>query len=53
MLMAARGRVQKLKDSGKSLEKAIAAKPFADLDPVWGRGAINADAFVHVIYTTL
>jgi glyoxylase-like metal-dependent hydrolase (beta-lactamase superfamily II) len=53
MLVTARGRVQKLKDSGKSLEKAIAAKPFTDLDPVWGKGAINADAFVRVIYTTL
>jgi glyoxylase-like metal-dependent hydrolase (beta-lactamase superfamily II) len=53
MLVAARGRVQKLKASGKSLEKAIAAKPLADLDPVWGRGTINADTFVHVIYTTL
>ncbi len=53
MLVTARDRVQKLKKSGKSLEEAVAAKPFADLDPVWGKGALNADAFTHVVYTTL
>jgi hypothetical protein len=53
MLVTVRGRVQKLKTSGKSLEAAVAAKPLADLDPVWGKGVLNSDAFVHVVYTTL
>ena len=53
MLVTAMGRVQKLKSSGKSLEAAVAAKPLTDLDPVWGKGVLTADAFVHVIYTTL
>jgi len=53
MLVTARDRVQKLKSSGKSLEEAVAAKPFAGLDPVWGKGVLSGDAFVHVIYTTL
>ena len=53
MLVTARVRVQKLKASGKSLEQAIAAKPLADLDPVWGKGVLTSDAFVHVVYTTL
>lgn len=53
MMVVARGRVQKLKASGKSLDAAVAAKPLTDLDAVWGHGALNADAFVHVIYTTL
>ena len=53
MLVTARARVQKLKSSGKSLEEAVAAKPTSDLDPVWGKGAMNGDAFVHVVYTTL
>jgi cyclase len=53
MLVTARDRVQKLKKSGKSLAEAVAAKPFADLDPVWGKGALNSDAFTHVVYTTL
>lgn len=53
MLVTARARVQKLKSSGKSLEEAVAAKPLSDLDPVWGNGVLNGDAFVHVVYTTL
>jgi glyoxylase-like metal-dependent hydrolase (beta-lactamase superfamily II) len=53
MMITARARVQKLKASGKSLEQAVAAKPLSDLDPVWGKGTLNGDAFVHVIYTTL
>ncbi len=53
MMVTARGRVAKLKSSGKSLEQAVAAKPLSDLDPVWGKGTLNGDAFVHVIYTTL
>ncbi len=53
MMITARARVQKLKTSGKSLEQAVAAKPLSDLDAQWGNGALNGDAFVHVIYTTL
>jgi cyclase len=53
MMVTARERVQKLKASGKSLEAAVAAKPLSDLDPAWGGGTLNGDAFVHVIYTTL
>lgn len=53
MMVTARARVQKLKASGKSLEQAVAAKPLNDLDPVWGKGVLNSDAFVHVVYTTL
>jgi cyclase len=53
MLQTARDRVRKLKSSRKTLQEAIAAKPFADLDPVWGKGFINGDTFVHLVYTTL
>jgi cyclase len=53
MLVTVRARVQKLKSSGKSLEQAVAAKPLTDLDPVWGKGVLSSDAFVHVVYTTL
>jgi cyclase len=53
MLVVARDRVQKLKTSGKSLEEAIAAKPFTDLDPVWGKGFLKGDGFTRVVYTTL
>jgi cyclase len=53
MLVTARDRVKKLKASGRSLEETVAAKPFADLDPVWGKGVLSGDAFAHVVYTTV
>jgi cyclase len=53
MLRTARDRVRKLKSSGKSLQEPIAAKPFADLDPVWGKGFFDGDTFVHLVYTTI
>jgi cyclase len=53
MLVTARDRIQKLKSAGKSAQEAVAAKPLADLDPVWGKGRINGDAFVQVAYLAL
>ena len=53
MLSTAADRVRKLKASGKSLDEAIAAKPFTDLDADWGKGAFNGDTFVKVVYLTL
>jgi cyclase len=53
MLVTARERIQKLKSAGKSAQEAVAEKPFADLDPVWGKGFLNADVFVQIVYLTL
>jgi cyclase len=53
MLVTSRDRVEKLKSAGKSAEEAVAEKPFADLDPTWGKGIINGDQFVQVVYLTL
>jgi cyclase len=53
LLQTAHGRVQKLRSSGKSLPEIIAAKPLADLDPVWGKGLFDGDMFVRIVYTTL
>src|SRR6266481_7239424 len=53
LLVTARDRVQKLKSAGKSAQEAVAEKPLADLDPVWGKGIINSDQFVQVVYLTL
>src|SRR5712692_7045659 len=53
MLITSRDRVQKLKSTGKSAQEAVAEKPFADLDPVWGKGIINTDQFVQVVYLAL
>src|SRR6266852_4761771 len=53
MLITSRDRVQKLKSAGKLAQEAVAEKPFADLDPVWGKGIINSDQWVQIVYLTL
>lgn len=53
MLSMAADRVRKLKADGKSLEEAIAAKPFTDLETEWGSGRFKGDDFVRIVYTTL
>src|SRR5246127_4639044 len=53
MLITSRDRVQKFKSAGKSTQEAVAEKPFADLEPVWGNGIINGDQFVQVLYLAL
>jgi cyclase len=53
MLVTCRDRVEKFKSAGKSAAEAIAEKPFADLDPVWGNGIVNTEQWVHIIYLTL
>jgi cyclase len=53
MLITSRDRVERLKSAGKSAQEAVAEKPFADLDPVWGNGIINGEQWVRVVYLTL
>ncbi len=53
LLSTARDRVHKLKASGKSRQEAVAAKPFTDLEPSWGKGFFNGDTFVQIVYVTL
>jgi len=53
MVSTAADRVRKLKASGKSVEECAAAKPFADLDADWGKGRLNGETFVKVVYLTL
>jgi len=53
LLITSRDRVQKLKSAGKSAQEAVAEKPFADLDPVWGKGIINSEQWIQIVYLTL
>jgi glyoxylase-like metal-dependent hydrolase (beta-lactamase superfamily II) len=53
MLVTVHDRVAKLKQEGKSVDDAIAARPTADLDANWGKGHINNDLFVTLVYGTL
>jgi cyclase len=53
VLATTRDAVKKLKTAGKSLTEVQAAKPTAAFDGVWGKGMLNADAFVALVYNTL
>jgi cyclase len=53
MLITSRDRVEKLKSAGKPAQEAVAERPFADLDPIWGKGIVNAEQWVHIVYLTL
>jgi glyoxylase-like metal-dependent hydrolase (beta-lactamase superfamily II) len=53
MLVTVRDRVQKLKSAGRPVGEVVAAKPTADLDAVWGKGFMQPDPFVTIVYNTL
>ena len=53
MLATVRDRVAKLKDSGKSSQETVAAKPTADLDAKWGHGLFTGDKFTALVYQAL
>ena len=53
LLVTARDRIEKLKSAGKSAQEAVGEKPFADLEAIWGKGIINGDQFVQVVYLSL
>jgi len=53
MLTAVHDRVQKMKTAGRSLEEVQKAKPTADFDVAWGKGMMNGDSFVALVYSTL
>jgi cyclase len=53
MLTAIRDRVVALKSSGKTLADVQAAKPSAAYDAEWGKGFMQPDVFVGIVYSTL
>ena len=50
MLLAVRERVAALKEAGRSVEQAVAAKPTAVFDDEWGKFVISPDAFTELVY---
>jgi glyoxylase-like metal-dependent hydrolase (beta-lactamase superfamily II) len=50
MLTAIRENVAALKKQGKSMDEAIAAKPTAKFDERWGKGFVNPEMFVRLVY---
>ena len=53
MLVTSRDRIERLKSAGKPVKEAVAERPFADLDAVWGNGIINGDQWLQIVYLTL
>ena len=50
MLVSCRDKIAALKEAGKTLEQAQAAKPTADFDDTWGKFVISPDLFTETIY---
>lgn len=50
MLMTAQKRLSSLKSEGKSAADAVAAKPLADLEDVWGDGFLPTDRWIAIVY---
>lgn len=53
MLHKVADRVRSLKQRGKRLDEVLAMHPTADLDAIWGKGAIDGDAITMFAYQTL
>ena len=51
MLGTAYERLRKLKAEGKTAQEAVAAKPLADLEAVWGDGMFKSDRWIEMIYS--
>jgi len=49
-LIILRDRMQALIKEGKSIEEIIAMKPNADLDETWGKGFLNPETFLKILY---
>ena len=50
MLTTVRERLSKLVAQGKTLDEVLAAKPLADLDPIWGQRLFHASHFERIVY---
>lgn len=51
MLETAYDRLRTLKEDGKTVEEAIAAKPLADLEVIWGDGLFKGDRWIELVYS--
>jgi glyoxylase-like metal-dependent hydrolase (beta-lactamase superfamily II) len=51
MLGTAYERLRRLKAEGKTAQEAVAAKPLADLEAIWGDGVFKSDRWIVLIYS--
>jgi glyoxylase-like metal-dependent hydrolase (beta-lactamase superfamily II) len=53
MLVTVRDRVAAQKKAGVSEQETLATKPTAEFDAVWGKGFMNPETFIGIVYRTL
>jgi glyoxylase-like metal-dependent hydrolase (beta-lactamase superfamily II) len=53
MLKTVRDRIRELVDAGKSLDEVKTARPTVEFDDSWGKGFMNPDTFVEIVYKSL
>jgi glyoxylase-like metal-dependent hydrolase (beta-lactamase superfamily II) len=53
MLAGVRDKVAALKASGANEQEALAKRPTAEFDAVWGKGFMDPDTFAGIVYRTL
>lgn len=53
VLVIGRRNVARLVTQGRTMAQAIAAKPMAEYDTQWGKGFINGETFIKLVYTSL
>jgi cyclase len=53
MLVGVRAAVMRHVSAGWTLERVVAAKPTAPFDATWGKGFLQPDKFVEIVYTDL
>jgi hypothetical protein len=53
MLAGVRDKVTALKAAGASEQEAVAKKPTAEFDGVWGKGFMSGDLFTGIVYRTI
>ena len=53
MLATVSARIKGAKRTGKTMEQAIAAKPTAEFDAVWGQAFLKPDRFVEMVWKNL
>lgn len=51
MLGVAYERLRTLKEEGKTVQEAVAAKPLEDLEATWGDGLFKSDRWIELVYS--
>ena len=53
MLVAIRDRIRSALAGGQTLDQVLAARPTREFDQVWGKGFIDPERFVRIVYRSL